>query len=171
MPFTVQRDLVDVLAGFEGAFLSLDPYRLLNRESLEDWRGVISRIDAFFLSEDEMEIGSREDAGPALRSLAGGRLRFVFFKRGAKGGLLYDARDDRLVEWGPRAAGVVDPTGAGDAFAAGFLAGWLAGEGIEAALARGVVTASFAIEDWGTAGLLRASPAAAAARLAEWSPG
>jgi sugar/nucleoside kinase (ribokinase family) len=170
MPFAVQRELVDALSGIPGAFLSLDPYRLLTPDSVEDWRGVISRVDAFFLSEDEMEIGSREDAGPALRSLAGGRLRFVFFKRGAAGGLLYDARDDRLIEWAPRTAGVVDPTGAGDAFAAGFLAGWLADDPLESALARGVVTASFAIEDWGSAGLLRASPAAAAARLAEWGP-
>jgi sugar/nucleoside kinase (ribokinase family) len=169
MPFTVQRDLVAELSRREGAFLSLDPHRLLSPDSIDEWRGVIARVDAFFLSEDEMEIGSREDPRPALRSLAGGRLRFVFLKRGARGGILYDARDDRFLEWAPRSAGVVDPTGAGDAFAAGFLAGALGGEALERALVRGVVTASFAIEDWGAAPLLRASAAIAQARLAAWS--
>ncbi|HET6900708.1 MAG TPA: PfkB family carbohydrate kinase, partial [Vicinamibacteria bacterium] len=104
----------------------------------------------------------------ALRSLASGRLRFVLFKRGARGGILYDAREDRFVEWAARAAAVVDPTGAGDAFAAGFLAGWLRGEPVDVALRRGVVGASFAIEDWGAAGLLRADREAAARRLQEW---
>ena len=59
----------------------------------------------------------RDEPRAALRSLASGRLRFVLFKRGARGGILYDAREDRFVEWAPRAAAVVDPTGAGDAFA------------------------------------------------------
>ena len=168
MPFDVQRGLVDDFSRIEGAFVGLDPYRLLTSDSLGDWRDVCSRVDALFLSEDEMEVGSREDPRPALRSLAGGRLRLVLFKRGSRGGILYDAREDRFLEWAPRSAGVVDPTGAGDAFAAGFLAGWLRGEALEPALLRGVVTASFAIEDWGAAGMLRADSAAAAARLKAW---
>jgi cytidine kinase len=169
MPFDVQRDLVADLSLRDGAFLGLDPYRLLTAESMDDWRDLIARVDAFFLSEDEMEVGDRDDPRPILKSLAGGRLRFVFFKRGSRGGMLYDAREDRFLEWAPRSAGVVDPTGAGDAFAAGFLAGWLRGEALESALLRGVVTASFAIQDWGTAGLRVADGAEAAARLAAWS--
>jgi cytidine kinase len=169
MPFDRQRDLVDALSRIDGALVSLDPYRLLTSESVGDWREVCSRVDALFLSDDELEVGSRDEPRAALRSLASGRLRFVLFKRGARGGILYDARDDRFVEWAPRSATVVDPTGAGDAFAAGFLAGWLRGEALEPALLRGVVTASFAIEEWGAAGMLRADAAAAAARLQAWS--
>lgn len=169
MPFAVQCDLVQELSRIEGAFLSLDPYRLLTSDSLGEWRDVCARVDALFFSEDEMEMGSREDPCPALRSLAGGRLRLVLFKRGARGGILYDVRGERFVEWAPRTAAFVDPTGAGDAFAAGFLAGWLRGEGLEPALLRGVVTASFAIEDWGTAGMLSADAATAAARLEAWT--
>jgi sugar/nucleoside kinase (ribokinase family) len=168
MPFDRQCDLVGDLSSIEGAFVSLDPYRLLTSDSVRDWRDVCSRVHALFLSEDELEVGSRDEPRPALKSLASGRLRFVLFKRGARGGILYDARADRFLEWAPRSAGVVDPTGAGDAFAAGFLVGWLRGEALERALLRGVVSASFAIEDWGAAGILRADPAAAAARLEAW---
>ena len=74
------------------------------------------------------------------------------------------------MEWAPRAAAVVDPTGAGDAFAAGFLAGWLRSESVDVALSRGVVGVIFAIEDWGAAGLFRADGAAAAQRLQAWRP-
>ena len=169
MPFDRQRDLVDDLSRIGGAFLSLDPYRLLTSESVGDWRDVCSRVDALFLSDDELEVGDRDEPRAALRSLASGRLRFVLFKRGARGGILYDAREDRFLEWAPRAVKIVDPTGAGDAFAAGFLAGFLRGEALEAALLRGVTTASFAIEDWGPAAMLRATPAEAAARLKAWA--
>ncbi len=104
----------------------------------------------------------------ALRVLTGGRLKTVVFKRGAEGGTLFDGATDRVVPWEPRAAAIVDPTGAGDVFAAGVLAGWLRGEPHERALQRGIVGASFAIEDWGPAGIFRATPEAADARLREW---
>jgi len=168
MPFDVQRSLVADLSRIPGAFVSLDPYRIFTADSVGDWRDVLGQVDALFLSEDELEVGSRDEPRAALRSLAGGPLRFVLFKRGGRGGILYDAREDRFVEWAPRAVTVVDPTGAGDAFAAGFLAGWLRGEPVEVALSRGVVGASFAIEDWGAAALFRADREAAARRLQEW---
>ena len=167
MPFEIQRGLVQSLSSREGAFLSLDPYVLLHAETIEAWREVVGRVDAFFLSEDEAE-GAAEDPRPALEPLAGGRLRLLAFKRGQRGGLLYDVGTGRWREWPARAVRVVDPTGAGDAFAAGFLAGWLGGDPIERALLRGVVAASFAIEDWGPAGLLAATREQAEARLAEW---
>jgi ribokinase len=162
MPIEVQGTLVEALSG---AFLSLDPFLLLRPDSLETFRGIVARVDALFLSEDEMEL---PDAA-ALRDLAQGRLATILYKRGARGGQLIDARGQGVVSnWQPRAAQVVDPTGAGDAFAAGVLAGWLRGEPHERALQRGIVGASFALEDWGPAGIFRATPEAAEARLREW---
>ena len=164
MPMAVQAALV---AGLAGADVSLDPYELLRPGGVEAWRALLAGVRALFLSEDEMELG--EPA--ALRTLRGGRLETVVFKRGARGGSLLDLRaDGGEVPWSPRAADVVDPTGAGDAFAGGVLAGWLRGEPHPRALQRGIVAASFALEDWGPAGILRATPAAAAARLREWYP-
>ena len=185
MPIEVQAALVEALPG---RFLSLDPYLLLRPDTLESFRGILPRVDALFLSEDEMELPSVED----LRALAGGRLATIVFKRGARGGTLLTSSEGSLIidpppypsprrgrgtqlqerlrtlSWEPRAAEVVDSTGAGDAFAAGVLAGWLRGEPHERALQRGIVGASFAIEDWGPAGIFRATPDAAEARLRAW---
>ncbi len=168
MPIETQGALVATL---RGRFLSLDPFLLLRPDTLEAWRGLLARVDALFLSEDEMELPDGQD----LRDLAAGRLATIVFKRGARGGTLFTRAGDgilhdrlRTLYWEPRAAEVVDPTGAGDAFAAGVLAGWLRGEPHERALQRGIVGASFAIEDWGPAGIFRATPEAAEARLRAW---
>lgn len=171
MPFATQRALVDSLAALDGVFVSLDPLTPLRPETWHEWREVISKVDAFFVSEDEMQVEA--DAGDylkTLRRLAGGRPRYVAFKRSVRGGLLYDVEADRVVRWEARAGKVVDPTGAGDAFAAGTVAGLLRGETAETALRRGLVGTSFALEDWGPRALLRTSPADAEARLREWFP-
>jgi sugar/nucleoside kinase (ribokinase family) len=169
MPLAVQRRLVEAFVPLEGALISVDPYLPLRAETLEAWREVLARVDALFLSEDDLELpGASGDARDALRQLAGGRLRLVAFKRGRRGGMLYDVREERFAEWSPRAEAVVDPTGAGDAFAGGFLAGWLQGLPAELALRRGVVAASFALEEWGSAALFAATPEAARQRLSSW---
>lgn len=170
MPIAQQERQVRAL-GAGDAFVSVDPHEIVTEKSLPRWREVLAQTDAFFPSEDELRLDDAQtDPRRALQRLADGlpRLRFVAYKRGLKGGLLYDARGGRFHEWAARTHGVMDPTGAGDSFAMGFLAGHLAGRPLEECLRRGVVTASFAIEDWGPDGLLAATPAAAAARLREW---
>jgi sugar/nucleoside kinase (ribokinase family) len=170
MPLEVQRALVEHLAPRQGALVSLDPHEPIAEHTLAAWREVLASVDALFVGEDEMRLpGAAEDPAAALARLAVGRLRWIAFKRGARGGLLYDARTGAATPWRAPAAHAVDPTGAGDCFAAGVLAGLLAGEPVGRMLARGVAGTSFALEDWGPAGLLRATPAEAARRLAEAS--
>jgi ribokinase len=155
--------------GAGGAHISIDPHELVTEATLPRWRAVLAHADAFFPSEDELRLDDAQtDPRQALKRLAGGRLRFVAYKRGLKGGLLYDAREDRYHEWTARTHGVADPTGAGDSFAAGFLCAHLRGLPVEDCLRHGVVGASFAIEEWGPGGLLEASPDDAAARLRAW---
>ena len=88
------------------------------------------------------------------------------------GGLLYDAAADRCIAWAPRAAATswIPPAPAMPSRPASSPAG-CEGEAAGAALDRGVVAASFAIEDWGAAGLLRATPGALEARLRAWFRG
>jgi len=165
MPLETQARLVGAIGSWPAAQLALDPYALLTRATLDAVWPVLAGVDTLFLSEDELELG-RGDRRDVLPGLLRGRLRRVAFKRGALGGQLLDG--SRFFEWAPRVSAVVDPTGAGDAFAAGVWAGWLAGEPHPRALQRGVVSASFAIEAWGPDGLLAATPEAAEQRLREW---
>jgi sugar/nucleoside kinase (ribokinase family) len=178
MPIETQAALVRAIRGWESperpAFISLDPHLLVTPDSLARHRAVLAEVDAFFPSDDELLLpDAARDPAATLASLCSGRLRFVVWKRGAQGGTLYDANAKRLHTWTPRAERVEDPTGAGDAFMAGFVSALLEprevqGEVVERALRRGVVTASFAIEGWGADGLLAATPGAVRARLAAW---
>lgn len=170
MPFAVQRRVVAALAAPPGRFVSVDPHLPITEETLEDWRLALADADAFFPSQDELLLeGTRDDPRRVLPRLAAGRLRFIVFRQAASGGLLYEAREDRFHPWAGRAAKVVDPTGAGDAFAAGFVSAHLEGLPVAACLDRGVVSASFAIEGLGVASLLRATRSEAEARSRRWS--
>ncbi|MEI6505880.1 MAG: hypothetical protein WCO90_08395 [Planctomycetota bacterium] len=53
-------------------------------------------------------------------------------------------------------------------FAGGFLAGLVTHGDVGRSIEQGIVAASFAIENWGSRGLMAASPAAAVDRHTEW---
>jgi sugar/nucleoside kinase (ribokinase family) len=169
MPFDVQRTLIPAVRGDRPQFLSVDPHLAVTEETLGDWREALAHADAFFPGEDELLLDDAK-ANPerALPRLVTGRLRFVVFKRGANGGILYDACDKRFHRWTARINTLVDPTGAGDAFSVGFVLAHLAGLPVAACLQRAVVTASFAVEGWGCNGLLAATPADAHERFRRW---
>jgi ribokinase len=169
MPFDVQRVLLPALRAISAPFVSIDPDRPVTEDTLHEWREVLADADAFFPGEDELLLEEAQtDPRRALPRLVNGRLRFVVFKRGAKGGILYDAHDQRYYSWDARAGNVVDQTGAGDAFAVGLVLAHLEGLPIEACLRRAAVTASFAIGGWGPDALLAATRGDAEARLREW---
>ena len=170
MPFSVQRRLLASLSANPNTFVAVDPHLPITDETLDDWRQVLADADAFFPGEDELLLeGSDPDPERVLPRLATGRLRFIGFKQAARGGILYDAREHRFHRWLGQATKVVDPTGAGDAFAAGFVSAHLEGLPVAGCLDRAVVSASFAIEAVGAASLLEATRMDADARIRQWS--
>ena len=179
MPFETQAALVRAIRAWESperpALVSVDPHLPVTPETLERHRSLLALVDTFLPSDDELLLpDAARDSEGTLPSLCAGRLRFVAWKRGAAGGTLYDARAKRVRTWPARAGVVQDTTGAGDAFMAGFVSALLERDdperdAVERALARGQVTASFAIEAWGADGLLAATPDTVQARLASWA--
>jgi sugar/nucleoside kinase (ribokinase family) len=170
MPFAVQRRVLASLTGSGNRFVSIDPHLPVTEETLGDWREALADADAFFPGEDELLLeGTDVDPRGVLPRVASGRLRFIVFKQGARGGVLYDAREDRFHRWRARSTKVMDATGAGDAFAAGFISAHLEGLPISVCIDRGVVSASFAIETPGAASLLTASRTDADGRISQLS--
>lgn len=169
MPFDRQAELVKALSPRREAGISVDPHEPITEDNLTHWRRVLDNVDLLFVSEDELLLDEvRESPKDALRRLGGGRLRFVAFKRSAAGGILYDAREGGFTEWPPVPRLTGDPTGAGDAFAGGFLAAVLKGGNIEEALDKATISVTFALENWGATGLMEARSDDAKRRLREW---
>jgi sugar/nucleoside kinase (ribokinase family) len=105
--------------------------------------------DADVLLANEAEAcamaGTRDPDG-ALELLAR-HCDCVVIRRGSEGALGIAGGDVRAVPADP--VEVVDTTGAGDCFNAGFLAGWLSGLPIEQSLTLGVICGSGAVTDFG----------------------
>jgi ribokinase len=168
MPLDSQQALAEALATRQHAMVSIDPHEPVRAANLERWRRVLEHADVFLPSEAEITLaGMAEDPLTALAPFSRGRLRFVALKRGARGGLLCDLREGRTHPWPPARVKVVDPTGAGDSFGGGFLAGWLETGEVEGALERGVISAGVALEGLGVQGFMGVSPELAEQRRRE----
>jgi 2-dehydro-3-deoxygluconokinase len=84
---------------------------------------LLSEVDLLFVGDEEARaIWDRDDEG-FLGELSQKGPREVVLKRGDKGSVVHF--EDRLLEQPGFEVEEVDPVGAGDAFDAGYLAGWL----------------------------------------------
>ena len=108
--------------------LSLSDSFCVGRHRAEFNRLIEDHVDILFANEDEIasltETSDFESAVGALR----GRCEVAVLTRGAQGALVL-ANDERFVVSAEPVERVVDTTGAGDLFAAGFLYGFTNGYG------------------------------------------
>lgn len=96
-------------------------------------------------------IADCEDLDQAGRRLAR-HFPVVVIKDGEQGARLYQRELSRALP-APQGGPVLDTTGAGDAFNAGFLAAWLAGRSPACALAEGVACGTLSVQGVGGAGI------------------
>jgi len=114
---------------------------------------VIAQADLLFINDAELrQLSGESNLLKAARALLKGRLRYVALKKGENGALLISADKIAAVPSFPLSE-VIDPTGAGDSFAGGFMSylarhtvDWTA---LRQALVYGTLTASFNVQGFG----------------------
>jgi sugar/nucleoside kinase (ribokinase family) len=130
-----------------GMTVSLDAWGGPEWSSSRSLADVLAAADVLFANEAEAAAMTGEaDPERALEELAK-HCECVVIKRGAAGVLGLAGGRMQGVPADP--VTVVDTTGAGDSFNAGFLAGWLGGLELEASLTLGVICGSRAVADYG----------------------
>jgi sugar/nucleoside kinase (ribokinase family) len=120
---------------------SAAPLRFVGGALFLSW---VRGADVLFATEEEARALLDDDASaPAvLAARLAEWTRLAVVKLGPRGAV---SAGSGVVEVAARPAEVVDPTGAGDAFAAGFLASWLEGAGVAAALRHGADLGALAV--------------------------
>ena len=117
-PFKAQKELV---RGLRDVRISFDPGELYARNGLTVLKLMIERSFVMLPSENELKLltGKKYDEGSKILMKKG--VSIVAVKLGERGCYVTDGKESYLVE--PYKVEVVDTTGAGDAFCAGFLYG------------------------------------------------
>jgi sugar/nucleoside kinase (ribokinase family) len=157
----------------EGArFVALDSMNLWIDIAREELMAIIARVDCLILNDEELRQLTQK---PNLISAAHQVLEYgpsmIVAKQGEYGSALITQEDFFALPAYPLHE-VVDPTGAGDTFAGGFvgfIAGQIAkpltGDVLRNAMAYGTALASFNVERFGTEGLQALQPAAVLERV------
>lgn len=135
-------------AGRKVAFTASESF-VIDRHG-DDFRAMIDEglIDILFVNESELAtLTGEEDFDTGFDQIAA-KVPVLVATKGAKGAVA-QAYGERAVVAAAPVAKVVDTTGAGDQFAAGFLAGFARGERLETCLKRGAIAAAEVISHYG----------------------
>jgi len=140
----------------------------MNGNFLNDMRSLLQGITAFLPSEDEIRTlfwGRTTDLWEMAETLGSYGVEIVVIKRGGRGQYVYEHSNHKKWDVPAYPGRLADPTGSGDAFCGGFLAGYASSfDPLQAAL-HGNVSASLAIEGSGAFYALESLPGLAQARL------
>jgi 2-dehydro-3-deoxygluconokinase len=141
------------LARDAGALVSLDVNHRARLWDRDEASAVLApaarRTDLVVASEDELDLVAPGTEAEAVETLLGAGVTMVAVKRGPAGASLWTA--DGRADQPAFAVTSVDTVGAGDAFCAGFLSGWLNGLDGAECLERGALLGAWAVStrgDW-----------------------
>ena len=119
-PFEAQKRLLQNLSDIK---VSFDPGELYVRKGLAALRPILKRSFIVFPNENELKLLTGKACEDGARALIDEGVNIVAVKLGERGCYVTDGKEECLVE--TFKVRVVDTTGAGDAFCAGFLHGLL----------------------------------------------
>ncbi|RLI40258.1 sugar kinase [Candidatus Bathyarchaeota archaeon] len=116
--FQAQKRLVEALPQVS---VTIDPGMIYARKRLEELSPLLKRCLVFFPNEHEIKLLTSKDYREGAEVLLDMGVKIVAVKLGSRGCYVTDGEENHLIE--PFRMKVVDSTGAGDAFCAGFLYG------------------------------------------------
>ncbi len=169
MELVTQTQLIAGLKRGEAHTFILDPAPVSMAPSARrELPALLNGVTVFLPSQEELINlfwGATHDLWEMAEAVSMYGCEYVVIKCGARGQLIYFASNKRKVEIPAYPARVADPTGAGDAFCGGFLAGYCKNyDPIEGVL-YGNVSASLKLEGSGAFYPLDVMPGLAEARL------
>jgi len=136
------------------ALIAMDSMDYWIRHKRASLLRLMKRVDIFMANDQEARSLTGEDSlVAAARGLRALGPKLILVKKGQHGSLMYGGSFFIVLPAYPVAA-VIDPTGAGDTFAGGFMgylaqAGSCGGGALKKALVWGTVAASFNVEGFG----------------------
>jgi len=158
-----------VLRQAEFTTVTLDPSPgYMNPTFWGDVPALLTGLTAFLPAEEEMLSlfqGRSNDLWQMAEALAAYGCEIIVIKRGEGGQLLYDAAARARWEVPAYPSRLLDPSGAGDAFCGGFLAGYRRTYDPLQAVLHGNISASLVVEGVGPFYALDSLPGLAQARL------
>ncbi len=163
----LQLSVLDQARGAQ--FAAMDTMNFWINTARDTLIEVVKRIDLLFLNDEEaMQLADQWSVVGAAEKLLRMGPKFVVIKRGEHGAILFGPGLTLFVPAVPL-AGVVDPTGAGDAFAGGFVGQLSRSDTLDratlaSALTWGTVMASFTVEAFSVDGICGLAPEAIADR-------
>lgn len=124
-PFHAQRQLLDMISEVK---LSFDPGELYIRKGMAAMRSFLKRSHVVFPNESELRLLTGLDFRAGAKKLRTEGAEIVAVKLGERGCYITNGEEEHTVD--AYHVEVVDTTGAGDAFCAGFLYGLIEGQNL-----------------------------------------
>lgn len=150
------KPLID-FAHKEGIKLAVNPGKNQLKEDLEITRSLLNKIDILIVNQEEaaqlagVDFSKEKEIFKKLDEMVEG---IVAMSKGPKGVAVSDGKI--IYSAGIPESGLVDRTGAGDAFGSAFVAGWIEKRDIAYAIQLGTANATACIQEFGAAnGLLK----------------
>jgi ribokinase len=143
-PLQAQMKLVD---RFPEIAVTLDPGAIYARRGFDRLRPLIKKCYAVLPNESELRLLTGKDCQKGAEVLLGEGVKVVAVKLGDKGCYVTNSIESHFIM--PNKVNVVDTTGAGDAFCAGFIYGLLNGKTLRECGVLGNFVASRVITEMG----------------------
>jgi len=143
VPFEAQK----IIAQKTRAKISFDPGEPHVKRGLEELEPIFKRSFIIFLSQEELEILTGKDYKNGAREMLDYGIKIIACTRGDKGSYILSKEEE--IELPAEKVKVVDTTGAGDVYAAGFLAGLLKGYTLFKCAKLATKAAAQSIKDYG----------------------